>query len=228
MAGQQIGQVNQNAATAQNEQNILQGANSSNNAIQGQLANTTLGGQQKLVGGAGNALGAGLGMGVLPMADGGAVPGNGPQSMFGQALNPVQQTSVPAFSAAPDSTTKGQKVNKPTNDPMAGAAPMDSSFSGNIAAGGGKVPAMVSPGERFLKPNEAKAVAQGKVNPTQVGEKIPGNASVKGDSYKNDVVKKNLDVGGIVIPRSIENSKNPGKEAKKFVDAYMAKKRVKK
>lgn len=177
MAGQQIGQTNQNVSSQQNEQNILQGANSANNSNQTQMANTALQGQQKMVSGAINAAG-----GALGLAGGGQVPGA--QSMFGQSL------------MAP----------KP------------------MMAQGGKVPAMVSPGERFLKPNEAKAVAQGKVDPTQVGEKIPGQAQVKGDSYKNDTVKKNLDVGGIVLPRSIENSKNPSQEAAKFVRAYIAKK----
>lgn len=192
MAANQIGQTNANVASQQNEQGILQGANSANNQIQGQLANTTMQGQQAMVGGAMNAAGAGSGLiggksGVSSLmgAEGGMVPDvNSPQSIFGQALTQPQ--------------------------------PMMSQ--------GGKVPAMVSPGERFLKPNEAKAVAKGQVDPKNVGEKIGGNASVKGDSYKNDTVKKDLEVGGIVLPRSIENSKNPSQEAAKFVRAYLSKK----
>lgn len=83
-------------------------------------------------------------------------------------------------------------------------------------AEGGQVPVLVSPGERYLPPEDAKEVASG-ANPMKKGEKIPGKASVKGDSYKNDTVKANLEEGGIVIPRSILNSDNPEKEAQKFV-----------
>lgn len=196
MAQNQIGQVNQNVASQQAEQGILQGANTANNQIQGQLANTTMQGQQGLIGGGMNALGAGTGLiggksgitSLMGKADGGLIqnPNSGPQSMFAQSL-----------------------MNKP------------------MMAEGGQVPAMVSPGEKFLKPNEAQAVAQGKANPMRVGEQIPGQAKVKGDSYKNDTVPKKLEEGGVVIPRSVMDSKNPAKGAADFVRAVMAKKRNK-
>lgn len=246
MAANQIGQTNANVQAQQNEQGILQGANSAQNNIQGQLANTTLGGQQKVIGGLMQGAGAAMGM-----ADGGPVSAFGPQSMFGNFVNGQQQQNLASMGTPntdPFKMSSG-KSSSPS-DPMAGATNdiQDASgvSGGAMSAGadagagglsdlamlavskGGKIPAMVSPGERFLKPNEAKAVAQGKVNPTKVGEKIQGQAKVKGDSTKNDTVRKDLEVGGIVIPRSIENSKNPGAEAKKFVDKYMAKKRMKK
>lgn len=82
---------------------------------------------------------------------------------------------------------------------------------------GGKVPTMVSPGELYVKPAQAKAVADRGANPMSVGEKIPGKASVRGDSYKNDTVRKNLDEGGVVVPRSVMESKNPEKAAAKFI-----------
>jgi hypothetical protein len=83
---------------------------------------------------------------------------------------------------------------------------------------GGKVKALVSPGEVYLKPNEVqKALRDGK--PLKHGEKIPGKPKVKGavNSYANDTVKKNLDEGGIVIPRSITQGPNPHWNAMLFV-----------
>lgn len=249
MAANQIGQTNANVQAQQNEQSILQGANTANNAIQGQLANTTLGGQQKVVGGLFNSGMAAAGApggaakmaahgGYIQMAGGGLTNAAfGPQSMFGQSLAAPQQPSIPTFST-PDTTPfysnqGGDKKETPENPVMKGAkniAPSGSSdlsmpMAGmSVAAGGGKVPAMVSPGERFLKPEEAKAVAQGKASPMSVGEQIPGQAKVKGDSYANDTVPKKLEVGGVVLPRSVMQSKNPERSAAEFVRAVIAKK----
>lgn len=83
-------------------------------------------------------------------------------------------------------------------------------------AHGGKVPVMVSPGEIYLKPDEAKKVATGEKSPMK-GEKIPGKAPVKGDSIKNDIVSKKLDAGGVVIPREVLQSDDPEAAAHKFV-----------
>lgn len=88
-------------------------------------------------------------------------------------------------------------------------------------ARGGKVPAMVSPGERYLPPKAAEAVAKGHKSPMKAGERIPGKAKVSGDSLKNDTVKKNLEAGGVVIPRSVMQSKDPAKEAARFVKAHL-------
>ncbi len=89
-------------------------------------------------------------------------------------------------------------------------------------AHGGKVPAMVSPGEIYLNKNKAQAVAKGKANPMS-GERIPGKAKVKGDSLKNDTVPKTLEAGGVVIPRSIMNEPDAAKKAAAFVTAHLAK-----
>lgn len=96
----------------------------------------------------------------------------------------------------------------------------------HLASGGmakaEKVPAMVSPGEIYLKPAQAKAVSEGKMSPMQ-GEKIPGKAKVKGDSLKNDTVKKTLDEGGVVVKRSMASDSD---KAAAFVRAVMAKNKV--
>ena len=94
-------------------------------------------------------------------------------------------------------------------------------------AEGKKVPAMVSPGEKYLPPEEVKKVAKGQKEPHKAGVKIPGQAKVQGDSLKNDTVPMTLEEGEIVIPRSVMNSKDPAEQARKFVAAVLAKKQSK-
>lgn len=94
-------------------------------------------------------------------------------------------------------------------------------------AAGGEVKAMVSPGERYLPPQEVKKVAQGKKEPVKAGVKIPGQAKVKGDSLKNDTVPMTLEEGGIVIPRSVMQSDDAAEKARRFVAAVLAKKQHK-
>ncbi len=114
-----------------------------------------------------------------------------------------------------------------------GAMPagMESGAGFAAAAHGGQarkaVPALVSPGERYLPPQAVKQVAEGKANPMQAGEKIKGKAKVNGDSYSNDTVQKVLASGGIVIPRHITQSKNAPKLAADFVRAILAKQGLK-
>lgn len=82
---------------------------------------------------------------------------------------------------------------------------------------GGKVNAMVSPGEVYVKPGDVKDVANGKKSALKVGEKFEGKAKVKGDSPKNDILPKNLAPGGMVIKRSVVNSENPNEESRNFI-----------
>ncbi len=96
---------------------------------------------------------------------------------------------------------------------------------GSIAmAKGGKVPALVSPGERYLSPDEVKKVEKGQKPAIKAGEKIHGKPKVGGakDSYANDTVPKTLEAGGIVIPRSITQGKDAEKKAHAFVSAILA------
>lgn len=109
-----------------------------------------------------------------------------------------------------------------------GAAEGGASFGEMLAAKGGMVPAMVSPGERYLPPEEAKKVAKGEKAPLKAGKKIPGKPKYPGNDYRNDTVPTKLKEGGIVIPNKILQSKNPGHEAKKFVQAALAKKGLRK
>ena len=90
-----------------------------------------------------------------------------------------------------------------------------------LMASGGKVPALVSPGEIYLSPEKAKKVAEGKASPS-IGERIKGKAKVAGNSYANDTVKKTLTAGGVVVPRSHSGD---SAKAKKFVEAIASKKK---
>jgi len=104
-----------------------------------------------------------------------------------------------------------------------------SSYAKSMMAKGGKVDALVSPGEIYLPPEKAKKVAEGKESPMS-GEKIPGKPKVPGavNSNANDTVPRKLEEGGIVIPRSITQRKDAPEAAKRFVEALMNKKRAKK
>lgn len=95
-------------------------------------------------------------------------------------------------------------------------------------AHGGKVPAMVSPGEIYLSPEKARAVAQGKMSPMKAGEKIKGKAEVAGDSLENDTVPKKLEKGGVVVPRSAAQGKGSEDKARAFVQAILARENLKK
>ncbi len=123
----------------------------------------------------------------------------------------------------------GEGVAATAPEVVAAAPEVGEGVAVAAAAKGGKahkkVPALVSPGERYLSPSEVTKVAQGKANPMKAGEKIPGKPKVGGakNSYANDTVPKTLEKGGIVLPRSVTQAKHPAWEAHKFVSAIMAK-----
>lgn len=92
---------------------------------------------------------------------------------------------------------------------------------------GEKVPALVSPGERYLPPKEVKKVAEGKKDVLKAGEKVPGKPKHPGNDYRNDTVSKTLKSGGLVIPNEVLQSKDPHKSAADFVRAVLAKQGLK-
>ncbi len=98
-----------------------------------------------------------------------------------------------------------------------------------MAAKGGeihkKVPVMLSPGEKVLDPKKAKEVAKGKAS-VKEGKTVPGKAKVGGDSLKNDTVPDMLAEGSIVVPRHITQGQDPVNNAARFVQAVLAKKKV--
>lgn len=233
MANNQIGQTNAVQNAAQNEQGILQGANQANNNIQGQMANTYLSGQQATIGGMMNSGATAAKM----MADGGEVGGSAfsPQSMFAQSLSGQAQQGTPSFSASSGTnalsngfdsvnSAMSSKQSSKNAGPDKGQGAVNWATAAGGMANGGKVKAMVSPEEIILTPEEAKMVADGRARASQVGEKVPGKAPVKGNSFKNDTVQKNLPEGGIVVPNSKTQAKNPDRKSADFVRDVMRKK----
>ncbi len=229
IAGQQVGQqqnaLQQLQAANQAQQNAqlnsLQGVNSAVGNAQTPLnqiaANNTNNQINGALGGAGAALGA-IGR---PMANTPVVqqPQAGDYSQFhngdystlakgGEVTPPKAKMTIPG---GPRSYIgKHQAGTLPTEH----IVPMSQ---------GGKVDAMVSPGEKYLPPAQAQAVAQGKADPIKEGQTIPGKAKVKGDSLKNDIVPAALEEGGCVIPRSVLEGPNPHEAAARFVAEHMSK-----
>lgn len=120
-AGQQIGQTNANAAAQQAEQaaliNAQLGVNNSNvgmqsniNNVNGQLANTTMQGQQGLIGGVMNSIGGGLG------AEGGDVEdGNDAGSVSaGDTNNPTSPDTSGDFDTSKAGVSPGNTPNDST------------------------------------------------------------------------------------------------------------------
>jgi len=119
----------------------------------------------------------------------------------------------------PASSATDMPVPNPAGQPQIGVPEVPVQMR---AAKGGKVPALLSPGEKYLTPEQAQDVLKGKENPLN-GKTIPGKAVKKGDSYDNDVVPATLEEGGCVIPRSVLQSDQPMKNAIKFVHEHMKK-----
>lgn len=106
--------------------------------------------------------------------------------------------------------------------------PHSSHVANFLFAKGGKVPAMVSPGEIYLNPEQVRQVVQEGKNPLKIGKKIPGKPKVKGDSLKNDIVPADLEDGGVIIPRRITTKKMAAEKAELFVHRAHARRKASK
>lgn len=168
-------------------------------------------------------------------ADTGSAIGKGISKLFGGGGSKNSQAPI----AAPDAkgtpfeaTQEGVDLDNAANASGAmNAGSLDGAFGGAglamAAAHGGKVPALVSPGEQYLPPKDVKKVVKEGKNPLKVGERIPGKPKVAGNSYANDVVPKKLETGGVVIPNSVMQSSDPAGNAAKFIQATLAKSSMK-
>lgn len=212
IAGQQVGEqaAGANALTGANQtayQQLLDQIKSQNQTAAGLQENINTGNTAQGINNSNNLYDAGTGL--LNNAGAGASLLGGqkavapPPPMGAQAGT---QAMVPGAGLA-----AGGQVAAPVSGPR-------SSLGRAIGmAKGGVVKAQVSPGEIYLSPGKAKAVAAGKASPMS-GQRIPGAAKVKGDSYANDTVRKNLQEGGVVIKRTMAG--DPDK-ATAFVRAVM-------
>lgn len=201
-----------NSIAQQNQANVENAAqaNKANAAIQGQIAQ----GQQGLFGGLMGGLGAGLSMlvpGTKDVVNGiGAGAGASNKIAAGATGGHVRQNSI------------GSNPKVPINGPKSRVGQHFIAMAqGGQVPDAKKVDAMLSPGEKYLNPSEAAMLKEG-ASVKSLGKVVPGKAKVKGDSLKNDVVPAKLEEGGLVIPRSVMNSKNPEWAAHKFVRAHMA------
>ncbi len=145
----------------------------------------------------------------------------------GEALNSGKKES----SAAGLTGGSGHAMDASASMPMAQGGPVShEDYRGHFEryfSGGGKVPAMVSPGEIYLSPDKVKGVIENGDNPLKSGDLIGGKAKVKGDSRKNDTVPADLEEGGVVIPRHIMKFRDPEK-AELFVRRAVHMKRASK
>lgn len=222
LAGQQVSQqqgaVNQYQQGALGQQGQLLGGMAAQNkaandqaAAQAKGNAATLGGVGQLLPYAGKALGsvwdavAGMGSGIAGAGSG--VLAGGGDAIAGGAGEAAGDVAMAA--------AHGGEVPEHLHA-------MASIYHPHMMSKGGKVPVMVSPGEAYLSPKDVKEVARGK-EPLQAGKKFEGKAKVKGDSPKNDILPKNLDPGGMVIPRTVVNSDNPNEESKKFLAQELGK-----
>lgn len=232
-AANQIGQTNAALTGQQNEQNTLEGANSANNANQASLAGNTMGMMGSLLSGAASGAGAGLAMaaahgGMIQNFDQGGVAQSafsGPQSMFAQALQ-SQPDSINASAPMPSmaQTNSGiqqgaQAIGKSlfSRDP--------NSMASQNAALQGQANSVLGSSPQMINDPTLNASRGGDVGDRlKGGGHVPGEASIKGDSLKNDTVKAMLSPGEVVIPRSVMNSKDPIRGAAEFVRDVMSKK----
>lgn len=236
-AGQQIGQTNQNANSAMTEQQLLQNANSQNNAVQGSLANTTMQGQQGLIGGLLGGLGTALGTpakaqgGMIGYADGGVTPG--PQSSLGQFMSGMGTAmgngSGSEALGSGMSSLMGGVVNQARGapaTPMADAL-MGSQFAGT-SPGFGVMPAAAAPSPS-LGVGSLMSGGGNVGNKLKEGGGVPGKAKVEGNSYANDNVKALLSPGeGVIDRETMADPGQAGQMARLLMSIVNAKKKAKK
>lgn len=226
IAGQQVGETQNalsatNQAATTNQSNLLNAQTAYNNQLTGaqgnvnssntSLATAAMPGQNEALKGAVGAVGtAKTALGALG-GNGTTGPNNGNNG------NPVNSSGQPVSQnlSLPVNEAEGGLIHKPIEGPHVSHLANYLTMSK-----GGKVPAMVSPGEIYLSPEQAHRVVHDDADPLKIGEKIGGKAKVKGDSLKNDTVPKTLEQGGVVIKRS--HTKNP-ETAKLFVHKSMMK-----
>lgn len=147
---------------------------------------------------------------------------SGPQSSVGQHFMAEQDSLMPQVQqTAPAAKSSG-------GSDIMGAVTQALPMIAMMAAKGGRVPVLLSPGEKKLSPQAVEQVKKG-ANPMAVGKEVPGKPKVGGakNSYANDTVPDSAEAGSIILPRSVTQSKDPAKEASKFVAAILKRQALK-
>jgi hypothetical protein len=205
--GQQLGALGQQQQAAQANQNAILGnianQNQTNAGIQEQVA----GGQQNLLGQATGGLGT-----VANLAGNAIFGSSAPAAATGYTSPSSSYFGIGAANGGVIGYAQGGAVDGPKSV-------FGKHLIANPMAKGGKVPVMLSPGEKVLSPEQAREVAKGKMD-AKKATTVPGKAKVKGDSEKNDNYPTQLNAGDVVVPRT--KAKDSDKAAK-FVGAVLAK-----
>lgn len=175
-------------------------------------------------------LGEGADAAALAFADGGEIAETPLSSYMGNLYGADSSSAASTNEAgsakpAPPQTgaqTAPAKSKLAMSDSMAAYNQIEGAKlagAGSIYAGGGRVPALVSPGEIVTPPgtNPKEAARMAETG----ARKVPGQAHVAGDSPKNDTVKASLTPGSIVLPRTVVNASDPGQAAASFVASVM-------
>lgn len=216
LAAQQQGLTTQ-AIQQQNAQNIAQ--QQGVNQIGAQQGAQTSNQVTQIGGGIASGLGTALGVGQTPASNTGTAATNVPVQAHAQGgIVRAYANGGPVFA-----NSSNQSAN--LKEGYKGKSKIGKHL---MMAKGGKVPALVSPGEIYLPPEKAEKVKAGKASPLS-GEKIKGKPVVGGaiNSYANDTVKKDLKPGGIILPRAVTQSKKPSESALKFIETLKKKHGVK-
>lgn len=225
--GQQAEQA-QVLGALQGQNNNAVGMQSNVNSANASMANTSMQGQQGLVGGLFNGVGGLLGAegGYVKMAEGGIPAAPAPSSSFGQFLSgwtPGNQVG----SANSSFVDLGVGQNKGADSIQKGLGSVGSGVNDymNKPLQPGKGAAVAGP-DISQMPSNTMTAAQGGLAEKggHVAAKNTSQKAVKsGNSYANDKVPALLSEGEIVIPREVLQSSDPIKGAADFVANIISK-----
>lgn len=250
-AQQQAGAIQNYNAAAQGQQSNVLGAlgreNDANVAMQSNINNANASIAQQNAKSSNSAAGGVLNS-VAGALSGGLFAHGGPVQVFvdggmampaiqAPALGPRSNVAANLGATKPKADVLGIASDAPEYQAGAGIGGLAGkgiaagvNAIGNMFAPGAGAPMAAPTGVNGGPAQMMMAVAKGgAIDGEQMGTKrVPGKASVKGDSLKNDKVPAILSPGEVVLPRSVMNAKDPVAEAAKFVSAIMAKSNLKK
>lgn len=220
------------AAAAQNNAKVSSTGNMNNNNAS--MANTSMQGQQGVVGGVLSGAGAAIGL-----ADGGEIPPvsqpvqpQGPASAFGQFLSGWgggMGSGDNSGDSAPLSNMGSQNPgSKSINQGMTSiGAGINQRMNAPLQVGPGTPiagpDASSMPGSTMTAAEGGLASSGGKVAAKSPDQK----ASKKGNSFDNDKIPAVLSEHEIVLPRTVTLSSDPARSAYDFVNKVIAKRRSK-
>lgn len=198
-AGQQIGQTNAGVGSQQSEQQILQNSlanqNQQNVAMQGNVNQANAGLAGTTMKGQQALVG---GLGNAGSAASGLMGSSGSQGAL-------------LFAGARGGTVPGYAHGGSVRS-------VESFFSGGKTPLGGPQ----SEFGRFLMGQHQPMAQGGNVGQRlRSGGAVPGQAAVKGDSYKNDTVNAKLSPGELVVDRDTMGDKGPAGQAARFLAAVI-------